>query len=113
MLMGSFGVSGVVSAYFIPKLLGAKPTHRVLFAPSVETQVALFAWTGSVEMSVFQMLSGGKIAHLIAPPPVMAGVTVTSEVPVLVSQVAVMVALPAATPLTRPLPFTVACAVLS
>ena len=31
----------------------------------------------------------------------------------MVSQVAVMVALPAATPVTRPLPFTVACAVLS
>src|SRR5207249_9841862 len=41
-----------------------------------------------------------------------AGVTVTSEVPVLPSQVAVMVAVPAAAPLTSPLPFTVAAAVL-
>src|SRR5690349_7189883 len=40
-------------------------------------------------------------------------VTVTTEVPVLVSQVAVMVAPPAPTPVTSPLPFTVACAVLS
>ena len=39
--------------------------------------------------------------------------TVMAEVPVLVSQVAVMVAEPAATPVTSPLPFTVAAAVLS
>src|SRR5206468_9909150 len=40
-------------------------------------------------------------------------VTVIAEVPVFPSQVAVMVAEPAATPLTSPLPFTVAAAVLS
>src|SRR5436309_4840745 len=50
---------------------------------------------------------------LNCPPPELTGVTVTSEVPVFPSQVAVMVAVPAATPLTSPLPFTVAAAVLS
>src|SRR5213593_327438 len=63
-------------------------------------------------MSVFQMLSAGKNrvgSELMGP----AGMTVISEVPVLPSQVAVMVAVPAATPLTSPLPFTVAAAVLS
>src|SRR5438874_9088937 len=39
-------------------------------------------------------------------------VTVTADVPVLPSDVAVMVAEPAVTPLTSPLPFTVATAVL-
>src|SRR5437764_12442102 len=39
-------------------------------------------------------------------------VTVTADVPVLPSDVAVMVAEPAATPVTSPLPFTVATAVL-
>src|SRR5213082_1409176 len=39
-------------------------------------------------------------------------VTVTADVPLLPSDVAVMVAEPAATPLTSPLPFTVATAVL-
>src|SRR5256884_6773876 len=39
-------------------------------------------------------------------------VTVTADVPVLPSLVAVMVAEPAVTPLTSPLPFTVASAVL-
>src|SRR5258705_11059184 len=63
-------------------------------------------------MSVFQMLSAGKNrvgSELMGP----AGMTVTTEVPVLPSQVAVMVAAPTATPLTSPLPFTVAAAVLS
>ena len=39
-------------------------------------------------------------------------VTVTADVPLLPSDVAVMVAEPAATPVTSPLPFTVATAVL-
>src|SRR5258705_11627270 len=63
-------------------------------------------------MSVFQMLSAGKNrvgSELMGP----AGMTVTTEVPVLPSQVAVMVAALTATPLTSPLPFTVAAAVLS
>ena len=46
-----------------------------------------------------------------APDP--GDVTVMADVPVLVSQVAVMVAGPAATPVTSPLLFTVAAAVLS
>src|SRR5207248_1379256 len=41
-----------------------------------------------------------------------AGVTVTSDVPLCPSLVAVMVAVPAATPVTSPLPFTRATAVL-
>src|SRR5205823_14364112 len=41
-----------------------------------------------------------------------AGVTVTADVPLCPSDVAVMVAAPAATPVTSPLPFTRATAVL-
>src|SRR5207249_985240 len=45
-------------------------------------------------------------------PPADAAVTVTAAVPLTVSEVAVIVAVPAVTPLTSPLPVTVAAAVL-
>src|SRR5436309_13749083 len=63
-------------------------------------------------MSVFQTLSGGKIGLGIAPTGADA-VTVMAAVPVFASQVAVRVAAPGATPVTSPLAFTVAAAVLS
>src|SRR5207249_10037215 len=45
-------------------------------------------------------------------PPADAAVTVRADVPLTVSDVAVTVAVPAVTPLTSPLPVTVAAAVL-
>jgi hypothetical protein len=72
------------------------------------------AWTGSDEMSRFQMLSAGKIGQFEnEPPPNVGADTVNAELAVCPSQVAVMLAEPAATPVTSPLWLTVAIAVLS
>src|SRR5260221_2649142 len=72
------------------------------------------AWTGSEEMSRFQMLSGGKIGQFESdPPPVLGALTVKLELAIWLSQVAATCAVPAATPVTMPLELTVAAAVLS
>jgi hypothetical protein len=57
------------------------------------------------------MLSNDSVNSTV-PPPDETGVTVTDEVPVLVSLVAVIVAKPAVMPVTSPLLFTVALAEL-
>src|SRR2546428_11148487 len=89
------------------------PRGSVL-APAVNTVPAIPASSVVVAVSWLEQLP-------ISPAPTSttlepgggAGVTVTVAVPFLPSLVAVIVAVPAATPVTSPLPFTVATAGLS
>jgi hypothetical protein len=77
------------------------------------TQSALRGWTGSVEMSVFQTLSAGKIAQGIAVVLRPGAVTVIAAVPLTPSLVAAIVTEPGVTPETSPPGLTVATAVWS
>src|SRR3989449_1690072 len=94
------------------KPAGAPRDH--VLPPAVNTVPAIPASSVVVAVSWLEQLP-------ISPAPTSttlepgggAGVTVTAAVPFLPSLVAVIVAAPAATPVTSPLPFTVATAVLS
>src|SRR2546428_11369614 len=85
------GVDLSTSWYLNPKFGYSQPAHRKLSVPpcslTLAIQVALIEWTGRLEMSVFQTLSGGKIGLGIAPTGADA-VTVMAAVPVFASQVA-------------------------
>src|SRR5438093_6796849 len=109
-------------------LVAAEPAVTPLTSPlpvTVATDVLLLAHVTTRPVNGLPLASFGvAVSCTVCPTPTLAGdgltvteatgatVTVTSEVPLCPSQVAVIVAVPAALPVTRPLVLTVATDVL-
>src|SRR5438093_163346 len=109
-------------------LVAAEPAVTPLTSPlpvTVATDVLLLAHVTTRPVNGLPLASFGvAVSCTVCPTPTLAGdgltvteatgatVTVTSEVPLCPSQVAVIVAVPATLPVTRPLALTVATVVL-